>query len=218
MAYADDLRVALWETWQREAYGQSWGVLRERLRYSSDASWDPYFEAFNEERRDLLEIAPDTSWEEHCGIALDAFLQWLTDQVDWQQFEAQMAGGDASAHARGQDEVQWGHGIEQDMSAQASPGYFDAPESGTPTDHFDTSAPKAPTGYFADAATSPGDTPVPPAASGPLDVELAREALQIFASSADDPSILTQEHLEVLQAMPLEAEEDIDEPPNFGNQ
>ncbi|MFQ3561112.1 hypothetical protein QZN11_30585 [Streptomyces gramineus] len=234
-AYTDQVREGLRETWQQEAYGQSWGALRERLRYSSDASWDPYFEAFNEEHRELLDLPGDVGWEEHREEALDVFVRWLDEHVDWQLLASRTADGGTADHAWDQGQDQWGHGVEQDMSAETSwQGYADASQghadaswryseepspahhdgygSGTPAG-WDTAGTSA--GQFAGETTGYPEVSAPPAADGPVDPELAREALQIFASSTDDPSVLTDEHLAVLQAMPIEVEEDVSGPPHF---
>ncbi|MER6462029.1 hypothetical protein ACWC4D_23585 [Streptomyces sp. NPDC001288] len=219
-AYTDQVRAGLWEAWQREAYGESWGTLRERLRYSSHASWDPYFEAFNEENRDLLEIPPDVSWDEYRENALDTFLRWFDDHVDWQLFESQAVGGYTSAEAQdqsaytqdqGQGQAQWGHGTEQDMSAQASGEYFDAHASGTWTGYAETSVPEAQTESAAHTATPSDNPPAADAsASGPADIELAREALQVMVSSDDDPSVLTEAHVAALKALPFQVEAEFD--------
>ncbi|MFJ5646122.1 hypothetical protein [Streptomyces sp. NPDC093223] len=218
--YTDQVREGLWEVWQREAYGQSWGALRERLRYSSHASWDPYFEAFNEEHRELLDIPPDVTWEEHCEAALDGFVQWLDEHVDWRLFDSRTADGDPAGYTQGQD--QWSHGVEQDMSAGASwAGQSDEWTTGYGETYpgYESAAPaayEAPAEHFADGSGPAGDAS-PHGVSGAVDPELAREALQVFASSTDDPSVLTEEHLAALQVIPIEVEEDVSGPPDFAD-
>ncbi|MFF4934832.1 hypothetical protein ACFY2H_39150 [Streptomyces griseofuscus] len=202
MVYTDDVRAALWETWQREAYGQSWAELRERLRYSSDASWEPYFEAFDEERRDLSDLPMDgSSWEEYCFLVLDTFIEWLATRVDWQQFEAQWAGAHEEPGAQGWNEPEWGHGVEQDMS-DSQWGYGAAQDTST-----DVPA------RYPEAHAQAFQESTPHADAGAVDMETAREALQIFASPSDDPSVLTDEHMAALAALPIEVEADVDGPP-----